>query len=68
MGNDAREFFEPEKRELGKNAPFVGNGRGKNDVEGGKAIGGDDEKPIAEVVDIANLAAASELESGKFSL
>ena len=65
MRNDVRELLEPEKRKLRQHAALIGNRRGENDVEGREPVGGDDQQAIAELVDVANLAAAAKLQSGK---
>ncbi len=59
------EEIEPEVRELGEDAALVGNGGGHDDVEGGDAIGGDDQQLVGdargiggELVDIADFSAA----------
>ena len=66
--NDVGQFVEPEKRKLGEHAALIGNGRGKNDVECRKAVGGDDQQTIAEVVNVANLSAPKKFEPRKFCL
>ena len=55
------EQVEPEERELGEDAALVGDAGGEDVVEGGDAVGGDEEKlVVAEVVDVAHLAAGGE--------
>ena len=68
VGDDVGQFLEPEKRKLGENASLIGNRRGKDHVERRKTVGGDDQEAIAEVVDVANLAASEKFESRKFCL
>ncbi len=34
-----------------------GNASGKNAIEGGDAVGGDEKKPVAVFIDVANFAA-----------
>src|ERR1700747_444996 len=48
---------EHEKRKLRENLSFVGNCSRHDDVEGGEAVSGDDEKLVAEIIDVAHLAA-----------
>jgi len=67
VGNDLAELMKPEERELREDATLVGDCRGHNDVESGKAVGGDDEQFIAQVIDIANFAARDGRETGKVS-
>lgn len=56
---------EPEDGHVGEDAALGGQRRGKNDVEGGEAVGGDDEQTRGvgggggEVVDVADLAFAA---------
>ena len=46
-------------REAGQDAPLVGDAVGQDPVERADAIGRDQEEPIAQVVDVADLAAAA---------
>src|SRR6185437_9043791 len=55
--DDAREFFEPEKRKLREDAALVGNRRGKNYVEGRKTVRRNNEQLAAEIVNVADFAA-----------
>ncbi len=55
----AAEFFEPEKTQRGENPAFVGNAVGHHDVVSADAVGGDDQERIAQVINVANLAAAN---------
>ena len=57
MGNF--EPVEPEDAHGGENAPLVRNAGGHHPIEGADAVGGDDDERFAEVVHIANLAAAT---------
>jgi len=47
---------------------LIRNGSGQHDVEGGEAVGGDDQQFVAEVVNVADFAAAAKGESWKISL
>ncbi len=63
--NDILQEVEPEKRKLGEDAAFVGNGSRKNNIEGGEPVRGDDEQLFAEIVDIADLPARGGGETGE---
>ena len=52
------EAVEPEAAELCEDAAFVGNAAGEDPVEGADAVGAYQEQAIAEVVDVADFAAA----------
>ena len=61
VGDDVFEEVEPEERELGEDLAFVGDSAAQDVVEGGDAVGGDEEELIAgEGVDVADLAARGE--------
>ena len=64
---DVAELLKPKKGELRENAALIRDRGGHDDVEGGKTIGGDDEEFVAEVVDIANLAARDGRDTRKVS-
>ena len=49
-------MLEPEGAQAGQDAPLVGDAVGHDPVERTDAIGGDQEQPIAQVVDVADLA------------
>src|SRR6266849_8021013 len=57
IGEDVFQKIEPEERKLRQDAPFVGNGSEHDDVEGREAVGGHDEQVVAQVIDVAHLAA-----------
>ena len=63
--NDIFEVIEPERRHLGQHFPFVGNRRGQDHVESGKAIGRDDQKMLTEIINITDFAAAVQLDTGQ---
>ena len=68
-GTTSASFSKPEQRKLGEDASLVGNRRGKDDVEGRKAVGRDDQQAIAaELIDVADLSASAEFESGEICL
>ena len=51
------ELLEPEQADGGEDLALVGNAVGHDDVVGADAIGGDDEQALAQVVNVAHLAA-----------
>src|SRR6185437_2254398 len=53
---------------LRQDASCVRNRSGKNHVERRKAVGGDDQEPIVEFVDVPNLSSGSKFESAKIRL
>ena len=55
--SDRAILLEPERRQLRQDLALVGNPRAEHVVERGDAIGGDDEQMLAEIVDVADLAA-----------
>ena len=57
---DVLEMREPEVRDLIENLALVRNARRQHDIERGDAIGGDEQKALAEVVHIAYFSPASE--------
>jgi len=54
------EAAEPEDRDLVEDFSFVGDAGREDDIEGGDAVGGDEEERVAEVVDVAYFSAAGE--------
>jgi hypothetical protein len=65
VGHDLLHLAKPEGGNLVENVPFAGNPFIHNDIEGGDAIGGDDQQVLPQVVDVANLATPDEMEVGK---
>src|SRR4030095_6138786 len=65
VGNDVFQQLKPEKRDLCEDFSFVGYGSWHYDVEGREPVGGDDEEPVAEIIDVANLAARRGREARK---
>jgi hypothetical protein len=55
--------IEPERGQLREHLALVGNARAEHVVERGNPIGGDDEQIVAELVDVADLAAPEERQS-----
>jgi hypothetical protein len=51
------EKVEPEPAHARENAALVRDARRQNPIEGADAIAGDDDEPVAQIVDIAHLAA-----------
>jgi hypothetical protein len=65
---DVRELREPEVRELGQDFSLVGHAGLENDVESGDPVACDEEEGVADVVEIADLAAAREARHGEVCL
>src|ERR1700690_2361404 len=68
VGNELGELFEPEQRKLCEYSTFIGNRRREYYVKCGEPVGGDDEQAIAQLVDVAPLAAGSKFQPGKIRL
>ena len=51
------EQFEPEQAGLRQHAPFVGNAGGQDPIEGADPVGGNQQQAVAEIINIADLAA-----------
>src|SRR4029434_215372 len=63
--NDIPQKIEPEKRKLREHLSFVRN-RGRHDhIERGKAVGGDNEKLVAKIEDVAHFPASRGRDAGK---
>ena len=58
--HDVADLTEPKFRELREDPAFVGNRRRQDHVEGGNAITGDQQKLVAKIIKVSNLAAAVE--------
>ena len=54
--DDRLEPIEPERGDLRQHLALIGDPRAQDVVEGGDAIGGDDQQAVAEVVDVTHLA------------
>src|SRR5947199_7829948 len=65
IGHGVLEMVEPESRHLRQDFALIWNGRREHDVKCGKPVGGDNEKVLTEIVDVANLAPAVERDTGK---
>src|SRR2546428_2576763 len=50
------EPLEPEGREVGQDHGFAGNAVRQHDIKSGRAIGGDDQQRLAEVIDVPDLS------------
>jgi hypothetical protein len=57
--------LEPERRELRQHFALVGNAGAEDVVEGGDAIGGDEEQVVSDLIDVADLAAPVEFQIGE---
>jgi hypothetical protein len=62
---DVAQKIEPEDRELRKDASLIGNAGRQDVIEGGDAIGRDDQEALAGAVDVAHLALGVALDAGK---
>src|SRR5215469_7131226 len=67
MRDDIGQLFKPEKRELREHPSLIGYGRGQNHIESREPVGGDDQQAVAEIVNVADFSAATQLEPWKFS-
>ena len=56
--DDIGQLVEPERRQLRQHLALVGDAGAQHVVEGGDAVGGDQEQRIAQVVDVAHFAGA----------
>ena len=69
IGDDVGEEVEPEQGDLGQDASLVRDAGGENVVEGGDAVGGDEQQMVVvEGVDVADFAAGVQLEVGEVGL
>src|SRR6267378_3232896 len=68
VGNYILQQMEPEKRKLRKDAALVGNRRGKDDVESGEPVRGDDQELVVEIVDVADFSARNGRQAGELRL
>ena len=59
--------LEPERRQLRQDLALVGNARAEDVVERRDAIGRDDEQVVADLVDVADFAAAVQRQAGQGS-
>ncbi len=57
--------IEPENGKLRQHFALVGNAGGQDVVERRDAIGGDDQQPFVDAVDVAHFAAAEAFDAGK---
>src|SRR6202165_2267251 len=57
VGNYILQQVAPEKRKVRKDAALVGNRRGKDDVESGEPVRGDDQELVVEIVNAADFSA-----------
>ena len=69
VGNDVGKEVEPEQRNLAQDAALVRNAGGQHIIEGGNAVGGDEQQALViELVNVADLSAGMKLEVGKVCL
>ncbi len=68
IGEDIFQEIEPEERELRQDASLVGYRRGHDDVEGREAIRSHDKQAVAQIIDIAHLAARQRRDARKICL
>ena len=62
------EQLEPEGGDLRQHPPLVGNGRRQHPVEGADPVGADQQQAVAQIVDVAHLAAPHrQTRQGRFS-
>ena len=57
IGNHVLQQIEPEQRKLRQHAAFVGYSGGQHHVERRQPVRRDDQQPVAEIVNVAHLAA-----------
>ena len=62
------EMPEPEGRHLRQHLAFVGNGRGKHDIEGRKPVGRDDQEMLTKIINIPDFAPGVEFHAGQIGL
>ena len=60
------QIVEPENGKLREDFALIGNPRGQNVVERGDAVGGHDQQVLAQIVNIADLAARDALDAMEF--
>jgi hypothetical protein len=65
VGDGVFEEVEPEGGDLGEDLPLVRDAGAEHVVEGGDAVGGDEEKVVAEGVEVADLAAGEQGKAAK---
>jgi hypothetical protein len=66
--HECGKFLEPEMRDLREHFAFARNAVGHDDVEGGDAVAGDEQKTVAKVKDLANFAGADFGDAGEIEL
>ena len=58
-------MIEPERGHLSQHFSLVGNRSGQHDIESGQAVRRDDQKMLAQIINVADLAAAVQLDPGR---
>ena len=66
--NGIFEVIEPERRHLRQHFSLIGNRRRQDHIECRQAIRRDDQKMLAEIVNVADLAAPMKFHTGEISL
>ena len=61
-------MLEPERGHLRQDFSLIGNRRRQDHVESRKAIRGDYQEVLAQIINVANLAASMKFQSGKVGL
>ena len=59
---------EPEERDLGEYFAFAGDAGGEHVIEGGDAIGSDEQQMFADGVEVADFAAREQGKAGEIGL
>ena len=69
VGDDVLQEIEPEQGELGQHAALLRDAGGQHIVEGGDAVGGDEEQMIVtDQIKVADFPAGEKLQAGKISM
>ena len=67
IGHGAAQQVEPEEAHLRQHAAFFGDAAGQDVIEGGNAVGGDDQQPLRVpriFINVTDFAAAAKFEAG----
>ena len=68
VGNDVFHLPKPERGDLGQYIALVGNAFVHDNIEGGNAVGGDDQEAVAEIVDVPHFAPGGQFQIGKIGI
>ena len=63
IGSEVAQEIEPEDGKLGQHLAFIGDAGAQDVVESGNAVGGHDQQPAVDLVDVADLAASVALDA-----